>query len=138
MKPRVAWALMGVLLVAGGLFAWAVIEPWPEGVAAPAFSPFDELHDAYEWAVSHVHHIAIPLPHSGSSHIDADHDEIIIFRGITKFMLLELLAAGLTALVYIPLARRIRTGAPPRRAWDNCFDAVLTSLRDHLPTPNLA
>jgi F-type H+-transporting ATPase subunit a len=138
MKPRVALVLLVAALAVGGLITWAaVIEPTPAGAAPPHFSPFDELHDAYEWAISHVRHISIPLPRIGPAHIDADHDRVIIFRGISKFMLLELIAAGLTAAIYIPLARRIQSGEPPRGAWDNFFEAILTFIRDDIAKPNI-
>lgn len=56
---------------------------------------------------------------------------------ITKFMVLELLAAGLILLIYIPLARRARTGALPRGAWWNGFESLLTFVRNDIAKPNL-
>src|SRR5262245_17949874 len=52
------------------------------------------------------------------------------FRVVTKFMLLEVLAAVLVAAIYIPLARRVRTGEPPRGPWANAFEVLLTFIRE--------
>jgi F-type H+-transporting ATPase subunit a len=57
--------------------------------------------------------------------------------GITKFMVLELIAAGLIMAIYIPLARRIASGAPPRGAWDNTFEVLLTYVRDQIAVPGI-
>jgi F-type H+-transporting ATPase subunit a len=59
------------------------------------------------------------------------------FRLLTKFMLLELAAAGLILFIYIPLARRMRSGEPPRGAWDNAFEVLLTFIRDEVARPNI-
>jgi F-type H+-transporting ATPase subunit a len=56
---------------------------------------------------------------------------------ITKFMILELLAAGLVLAVYIPLARRVRTGDLPRGPWWNAFESLLTFIRNDVARPNL-
>lgn len=54
---------------------------------------------------------------------------------ITKFMLLELTAAVLMVLVFVPLAWKIRTGEAPRgRIW-NFFEAMLVFLRDEVARP---
>src|SRR4051794_9704092 len=56
---------------------------------------------------------------------------------ITKFMLLELLACGLILAIYVPLARRIQSGEPPRGAWDNTFEVLLTFIRDEVAKPGI-
>ena len=55
--------------------------------------------------------------------------------GLTKYKVLMLLAALLILAIYIPLARRAQTGEPPRGAWWNCFESVLTYLRDNIAKP---
>jgi len=55
----------------------------------------------------------------------------------TKYMVLELIAAILIALIFIPLARRMQSGEPPRGAWNNAFEALLTFIRDEVAKPNL-
>jgi F-type H+-transporting ATPase subunit a len=54
---------------------------------------------------------------------------------VTKFMVLELVAALLIILVFVPLAWRIRRGGPPKgRVW-NLFEAMLVFLRDQVARP---
>ncbi len=60
----------------------------------------------------------------------------IPFR-ITKFMILEVVAALLVIAVFVPLARRIKTGELPKGAWWNFFESILTFLRDEVAKPNL-
>src|SRR5262245_8419686 len=56
---------------------------------------------------------------------------------ITKFMILELIAAALIILIYVPLARRARNGALPRGRWWNCFESLLTFIRNEVARPTL-
>jgi F-type H+-transporting ATPase subunit a len=56
---------------------------------------------------------------------------------ITKFMILELLAAGLLLAVYIPMARRIKNGELPRGPWWNAFEVLLTFIRNEVARPAL-
>src|SRR5262249_17121808 len=51
---------------------------------------------------------------------------------ITKFMILEVLAAVLIALIFIPLARRSRNGELPKGKWWNCFECLLTFVRNEI------
>jgi F-type H+-transporting ATPase subunit a len=54
---------------------------------------------------------------------------------LTKFMALELVAALLMLLIFIPLARNIATGQRPRgRVW-NMFEVVLLFVRDEMVRP---
>jgi len=73
---------------------------------------------------------AIHLPYT-TVHI-ADRE---ITLGLSKFMLLELLAAGLVAAFYIPLARRLSSGAPPSGWQDNVREVLLTFIRDEVAKP---
>jgi F-type H+-transporting ATPase subunit a len=56
---------------------------------------------------------------------------------LTKFMLLELLAAGLLLAIFIPLARRARSGALPTGRFWNAFESLLTFIRDEVARPTL-
>ncbi|MGE3805006.1 MAG: F0F1 ATP synthase subunit A [Gemmataceae bacterium] len=56
---------------------------------------------------------------------------------ITKYMVLELLAAGLVVAIYVPLARRAQSGEPPKGSWWNCFESLLTFIRNDVARPNL-
>jgi F-type H+-transporting ATPase subunit a len=73
--------------------------------------------------------IYIPLPHF----VKAGNLQI----GISKFMILELVAAGLILAIFIPMARRLASGEPPRGAWDNAFDSVLAFIREEIAKPNI-
>jgi F-type H+-transporting ATPase subunit a len=55
---------------------------------------------------------------------------------ITKYMLLEVIAGGLILLIYIPLAKRAQSGTPPKGWWDNCFEVLLTFVRNEMAKPN--
>ncbi len=67
-------------------------------------------------------------------------EEILTVSGykiMTKYMALELIAALLILVIFIPLARRARNGEPPRGAWHNAFEVLLTFIRDEVAKPNL-
>jgi F-type H+-transporting ATPase subunit a len=67
-------------------------------------------------------------------------EEILLISGYkiwTKYMVLELIAAVLILLIFIPLARRARSGEPPRGGWQNAFEVLLTFIRDEVAKPNL-
>ncbi len=56
---------------------------------------------------------------------------------ITKFMILQVVAALLVILIYVPLARRIKNGGLPTGRWWNLFESLLTFIRDQVARPNL-
>jgi len=54
---------------------------------------------------------------------------------ISKFMILEIVAAAIMAVIFIRLARRMASGGAPRgRAW-NLFEAMLLFVRDEMARP---
>ena len=53
---------------------------------------------------------------------------------ITKFMVLELAAAILIVLIFVPLARKLAKGPPKGRFW-NMFEAMLLFIRDKVVRP---
>ncbi len=55
--------------------------------------------------------------------------------GLSKFMLLELIAAILIALLYIPLGRRLSSGELPAGWHHNLRDVLLTFVRDDIARP---
>lgn len=56
---------------------------------------------------------------------------------ITKFMILEVIAAALILLIYLPLARRAQNGDLPKGRWWNAFESLLTFVRNDIAKPNL-
>lgn len=93
-------------------------------VAKKDVNPFEHVMDSDAFHLFETGHIQIKLFSIGSFQL-------------SKFMVLELMAAGLVALIYIPMARRLQSGEPPRGAWDNCFESFLTFLREEVVKPNL-
>jgi F-type H+-transporting ATPase subunit a len=56
--------------------------------------------------------------------------------GLSKFIVLELVAALLIMLIFIPLAKRMEKGEPPRGIWDNFFYWMLDFIRERIVKPN--
>jgi F-type H+-transporting ATPase subunit a len=56
---------------------------------------------------------------------------------ITKFMVLELIAAGLIVAIFVPLARRAQKGDPPKGLFWNAFESLLTFIRDRVAKPSI-
>ncbi|HEX4591689.1 MAG TPA: F0F1 ATP synthase subunit A [Gemmataceae bacterium] len=55
----------------------------------------------------------------------------------TKFMLLELIAAVLAIVIFIPLCRRASQGELPKGPFWNAFESLLTFIRDDVARPNI-
>src|SRR5262245_55022493 len=91
--------------------------------------PFEELSDSYHWLIfkNDWFEIGFNLPKF----------EGAVLKGISKFMVLELIASGLILAIYIPLARRMQSGALPKGCWDNAFESLLTFIRNDVAKPNL-
>lgn len=56
---------------------------------------------------------------------------------LTKYMVLQLVAAVLILLIFIPVARRAKDGDPPRGVFWNLFEVLLTFIRDQIAKPYL-
>ena len=56
---------------------------------------------------------------------------------ITKFMILEVIAAAIIIVIYVPIARRMAGGEPPHGAWANAFESLLTFVREQIAKPNI-
>ena len=87
-------------------------------------NPFDHVMDSKHWHVMESQHWEYHLPKIGSFQL-------------TKFMLLQLLTAFLIIIIYVPLARRARSGAPPTGFFWNTFESILTFLREQVAKPNI-
>ena len=85
---------------------------------AKSWEFFDQLFGGRGWDLP-----AIPVPWG--------------YFYVTKFMLLELVAAGLILLIYIPLARKAQNGDLPRGWHWNMFECLLTFVRNEIARPNL-
>jgi F-type H+-transporting ATPase subunit a len=88
-------------------------------------NPADHVKDAQVFEFPFGIHWDIPQPFQAWG-----------FR-LTKFMLLEAVAAVLMLIVFLWLARRIASGRPPRgRLW-NMFEAILLFIRDQVARPTI-
>jgi F-type H+-transporting ATPase subunit a len=56
---------------------------------------------------------------------------------ITRFMLMELIAAGLLIAIVIPVARRIARSPVSRGPFLNLFEAILMFIRDKIARPSI-
>ena len=54
---------------------------------------------------------------------------------VTRFMVLELIVAAAMMAIFIPYARRVAKGDPPRGRFWNMLDALLIFLRDEVTRP---
>ncbi len=83
-----------------------------------AVNPFDHVLDSNEWEIFETQGLGIHLPF-----------------GLTKFMLLELVAALLMILIFPRIARKAANGDPPKGAFQNAFEGLLTFIRDFVAKP---
>jgi F-type H+-transporting ATPase subunit a len=54
---------------------------------------------------------------------------------ITKYMVLELVAAILIVLIFVPLARKLASGNPPKGRFWNMFEAMILFIRNQVVRP---
>jgi F-type H+-transporting ATPase subunit a len=54
---------------------------------------------------------------------------------VSKYMLLELLLAGILLLVFTRLAKRLQSGDPAKGAFANLFEAMILFVRDQIARP---
>jgi F-type H+-transporting ATPase subunit a len=85
-----------------------------------AVDPLEHVLDSDHWAFFENLDLEFHLPHP-----------------FTKFMVLELIAAVLIVVIFIPLARRARTGEPVKGPFLNAFESLLTFIRDQVARPNI-
>jgi F-type H+-transporting ATPase subunit a len=97
-------------------------------------SPFEHVMDTQKWHIIENWNLHYHLP---KFHIPLYGE----FQ-ITKFMVLEVLAAALIIAIYVPVGRWARTGEPPnggpvKRFFWNTFECMLTFLRREVAEPNI-
>jgi F-type H+-transporting ATPase subunit a len=56
---------------------------------------------------------------------------------VTKFMVLELVAAVLAIVIFVPICRRASQGDLPQGPFWNAFESLLTFIRDDVARPNI-
>jgi len=55
--------------------------------------------------------------------------------GISKYMILELVLAGILTLLFTRVAAKLRTGAAPKGAFANLFESMILFVRDQIARP---
>lgn len=58
-------------------------------------------------------------------------------KWMSKFMLLQLIAAALILIIYLPIARSARSGQAPRGFIWNTFEVLLTFVREKIAKPTI-
>lgn len=81
---------------------------------------FDHVLDTKVWHFFETAHVEFELPWP-----------------LSKFIVLQLFAAGMIAFFYIRLARRVRDGSPPRGWFWNALEVMLTYIRNEVARPTL-
>ncbi|HYV36914.1 MAG TPA: F0F1 ATP synthase subunit A [Gemmataceae bacterium] len=82
-----------------------------------------------EWEILTFKHVAIKLP--------LGFNLFGIHFYISKFVILEIIAALLICAIYIPLANKVRNGGVTRGAGANFFEVLLTFVRDQVAKPSI-
>lgn len=88
--------------------------------AAITLDPFKEALDSDHWGFFESAHLEFHLP-----------------AGITKFMVLQLVAFGLILAIFVPACRRIARGDLPKGRLANGVEALLLFIRDQVAIPTL-
>ena len=85
-----------------------------------------------EWLQTNINH---PTPHVGTLCIPQFASKDVFM--ISRYMVLEVVAALLVLFIFVPLAVRIKTGkAPKGRLW-NFFETLLLFVRDEIARPTI-
>jgi F-type H+-transporting ATPase subunit a len=91
-----------------------------------AESALDHVLDTYDWHLVDTYHAHIPLLSfkiGGTEY------------GISKYSILMAVAAVLIVAIYLPLAKKIQSGAAPTGIFWNLFEGILTFIRDNIAKP---
>jgi len=89
-----------------------------------AADPFEHVMDQPTWHFLESLGWEFHLPRIGSFQI-------------TKFMVLEVMAALAVIAIYVPMARRAQRGDPPTGFFWNTFESMLTFIRDKVAKPTI-
>lgn len=127
-----------VLIIVAGAYGldagWGKAEPvQAESSASPDEPTPTEKASAMDHVMdSNEFHF---FEHTGPAWMRHLHLPKIFGFQITKFMVLELIAAALVVGIYLPICRRRHQGEPPRGWWDNAFEVLLTFVREEIAKP---
>jgi F-type H+-transporting ATPase subunit a len=82
--------------------------------------PFKEAADGYHWSFFETAGVEFHLP-----------------PWLSKFMVLEFIAAAIVLLVFLPSCRRIARGEVPRGRLDHFVESILLFIRDEVAIPTI-
>lgn len=91
-------------------------------------NPMDHVQDSFHW------HFFDSLP---GLHLPSVDTASLGTIGLSKFMILQVIAAGLIFWIYTGLAKRIRSGEPARGPFWNFWEVLLTFIRDEVARPSI-
>ena len=91
-----------------------------------AGSALDHVMDTFDWHLVDTWHLHIPLSLGKIGGVEI---------GLSKYTIIMILAALLIAWIYVPLAKKIQTGAAPTGTFWNLFEFILTFIRDNVAKP---
>ncbi|HEX5472210.1 MAG TPA: F0F1 ATP synthase subunit A [Lacipirellulaceae bacterium] len=102
------------------------------GHATHALDPhelFSHVEDSTEF------HVPKALTPNGTGHLEIPQPFHAVHFTVTKFMVIELVAAILISVFFIALGKALRGGAIPRGRFRNMLEAMLLYFRDHVARP---
>ncbi|MGC1272435.1 MAG: F0F1 ATP synthase subunit A [Planctomycetaceae bacterium] len=89
---------------------------------SPLENPFHHVLDSAAFELPFIGHVALP--------------ELLGFQ-ITKFMVLQLIALLLALAIFVPLARKVRGGAPVRGRFWGFWETLCLYIRDEVVRPTI-
>ena len=144
---RAAWAVSCVVLasmVAGSTGAAAGMVAPQEAASETPSPPGAHAEPVHEHEPKPIEEVldqkhGWPIFHKmfGGFQIPLGWFEVGGYKIPTKFMLLELLAAGLIVVIFVGLAKRVENGEPAAGTFWNAFESLLTFIRDEVAKPTL-
>lgn len=111
--------------------SWKTLDEVPEFLRAPYDRGQFPMPSVAEFNEALAGKILIPQPFGT---LDSLYEKKSGFC-ISKYMLLELLLAGILLLVFSRLAGRLRSGAPAKGPLANLFEAMILFVRDQIARP---
>ena len=110
---------------------WQTLEDVPEFLRAPYDGDHLPMPSVAEFNHAMDGKILIPQPFGS---LDSLYEKKSGFC-ISKYMLLEVLLAGILILLFTRVAKRLRSGEAPRGAFSNVFEAMILFVRDQIARP---
>ena len=110
---------------------WKTLDDVPTFLKAPFETGAEEMPSVEQFNAALDGKILIPQPFGT---LDSLYEKKSGFC-ISKYMLLELLLAGILLLLFSRLAKRLQSGDPAKGAFANLFEAMILFVRDQIARP---